>query len=70
VFLNGVLIFFFLICPLFISKETRQCIKGSVTLYFTLWPSRSSYFIYFWIEASTWPHLRHEASICPPLSKF
>uniref|UniRef100_A0A8C9Z2Y1 Chondrolectin n=1 Tax=Sander lucioperca TaxID=283035 RepID=A0A8C9Z2Y1_SANLU len=25
------------VCPLFISKETRQCIKGSITLYLTLW---------------------------------
>ena len=25
------------ISPLFISKETRQCIKGSITLYLTLW---------------------------------
>jgi len=32
-----------LICPLLISKETRYCIKGSITLYLTLWPRRSRF---------------------------
>ncbi|XDV39097.1 hypothetical protein PO909_008385 [Leuciscus waleckii] len=31
------------ICPLFISKETRKCVKGSITLYLMLWPRRSSF---------------------------
>ena len=31
------------ICPFIISKETRKCIKGPITLYLTLWPRRSSF---------------------------